>query len=651
MARPDPTFRCPRRTPIPNPTPFPSNHPGVRAPPDPPDPNPSPTAIGAADSFSGQMGKPRKTKAEPEPAPAFSIGNCKVEIHGTGLRCEATEQGLTISGPRGAKAVVSVCGDQRSTPNGEGSHFILLNPSDADSQTKSLLQEALTLYKQELPTMDYAADTGRKSGFLQKCTTNGKYKTLILMSSSTAQHKEVIAAVSYQIVPADTQYTEIPLTVVRSYYQRAGIGQLLYKELSQRLQNVGVTTVFCWADKVSEGFWLKQGFVSVGEVDTRGKVRKIPLRADIKRALCFPGGSTLMVAHLKKELPILRTWETLQTSLHTLVPDSISPSDTDVPSCENMVLQTYKRRNDRKVAKVAGNEARIDCNECSLSEQEPKKRLYETFSSSLKSKRIRCSNDVDNCGDMNQNDAHDNYLCSSHGNSVHIIPKEHHIPSMGAHFESKISGDDKVVIHSNGSPTIMLMNIADEQKKARLAKVVEMLKGFVTCQGYSCTHIVTGKARRTMNFCVALCYGAWVVSPNWLKESFRQGKFVGEEQYVLEDEEYRMQYKSDLRDAVMRAKERPNSLCSGYTFCLSKYIQPSFEVLSSIIKSTGGKIIKKLSELDEPSQTIFLVCEEETELALLAAKSGIKTFSSDWFMSCVMKQELDLEAPQFAVSL
>lgn len=66
--------------------------------------------------------------------------------------------------------------------------------------------------------------------------------------------------------------------------------------------------------------------------------------------------------------------------------------------------------------------------------------------------------------------------------------------------------------------------------------------------------------------------------------------FAGEAQYVLEDEEYRMQYKSELRDAVMRAKERPNSLFAGYTFCLSKYIQPSFDVLSAIIKSTGGKV-------------------------------------------------------------
>lgn len=150
----------------------------------------------------------------------------------------------------------------------------------------------------------------------------------------------------------------------------------------------------------------------------------------------------------------------------------MSSGDTDVLSSDNVVLLTYKRRNVRKTAKVATNEVSNAYGESSLSDQEPKKRLYEMSSSSLKSKRIRCSNDGDNCQDMNQTGAHDNNLCSSPGNSLHLIPKDHHIPSMGAHFESKMSQDDKAVIYSNGSPTIMLMNIADEQKKARLTKVL-----------------------------------------------------------------------------------------------------------------------------------------------------------------------------------
>ncbi|KAM3403714.1 hypothetical protein ACQJBY_007064 [Aegilops geniculata] len=495
--------------------------------------------------------------------------------------------------------------------------------------------------------MDYAADTGRKSGFLEKCIMNGKYKTLILRSSSLDGPEEIIAAVSYQIVPADTQYAEIPLAAVTSPFQCVGFGHLLYKDLSQRLHNVGVTNIFCWADKVSEGFWLKQGFVSVGEVDTKGKIRRIPVRADIKRALCFPGSSTLMVTHIKKDLPTTskNSLAELQTSqLHAVVPDSISPGDmnTVVPSCEKLSPQTTGCHKVSKTAKVVRNEASAGSEGCSLSDQQPKKRTYESSSSSLKSKRIRCSGHADHTQDMRQNDICDKSL------TINSTPLT---PSMVVHIDNKISGDAKATTCSNGRPSVMLMNIADETKKTRLTEVVETLGGVVTCEGSSCTHVVTGKARRTMNFCIALSSGAWVVSPNWLKQSFKQGKFVGEAEHVLDDEEYRMKYKSEMRDAVMRAKERPCLLFSGYTFCLTKHIEPSPGVLSPVIKSSGGKIISRLDDIDEPSKTIFLACEEGMELAMDAAKRGIKTFSSEWLMTCVMRQEVDLEAPPFAESL
>lgn len=55
--------------------------------------------------------------------------------------------------------------------------------------------------------------------------------------------------------------------------------------------------------------------------------------------------------------------------------------------------------------------------------------------------------------------------------------------------------------------------------------------------------------------------------------------------------------------------------------------------------------------MKDESKTIFIACEEDMDEALSAVKKGIWTFSSDWFMNCVMKQELDLGAPQFAESL
>ncbi|KAK8956377.1 Soluble inorganic pyrophosphatase [Platanthera guangdongensis] len=61
--------------------------------------------------------------------------------------------------------------------------------------------------------------------------------------------------------------------------------------------------------------------------------------------------------------------------------------------------------------------------------------------------------------------------------------------------------------------------------------------------------------------------------------------------------------------------------------------------------------IRDLRSMVEPANTIFIACEEDMEEALLAAKVGLQTFTSDWFMNCVMTQELDLDAHQFAESL
>lgn len=47
-----------------------------------------------------------------------------------------------------------------------------------------------------------------------------------------------------------------------------------------------------------------QGFITIGEVNSKGKVSRLPIRADIRRALSFPGGSMLMVAHVKKDTSI-----------------------------------------------------------------------------------------------------------------------------------------------------------------------------------------------------------------------------------------------------------------------------------------------------------------------------------------------------------
>ena len=71
--------------------------------------------------------------------------------------------------------------------------------------------------------------------------------------------------------------------------------------------------------------------------------------------------------------------------------------------------------------------------------------------------------------------------------------------------------------------------------------------------------------------------------------------------YVLNDKEYLLKYRAELRVAVLKAKASPRAFLKGYNVCISTHVQPPARTLSAIVKSAGGdvswKILSPKSEL------------------------------------------------------
>ncbi|KAF5181309.1 Mediator of dna damage checkpoint protein [Thalictrum thalictroides] len=641
----------------------------------------------------------------------LSVGNCKVTVEGSSFNCCGSGGNLEISVASASKINISV--EEESESFSSNLSFVLVNPKDADSQSKTLLQEALKVYVKELPAMNYAANTGKESNFLERCVSSGKYCTLLLRLSVGGVFTEVIAALTYQIIPVDTQYAEVPVAAVSSNYQH-------------------------------------KGFVIIAKVDAKGKVRRLPIRADIRRALCFPGGSTLMVSHLNKNdnsalnpskhleshfLSTDRAIPSSSVSVKTQEPVGVvgcsnslkcklskekPVSDEVIPQSENFHPQllvkdkcsTDDKHDGPSLTSCLGPNGKglaslnaIDCNDsatglgetkdressdgidCSCSMQSAKRKTWETSLSSIKSKKVKggqhisCSSgdhsfkhDKENnscfkacstsfskdnlCKEVVPNDSMKN-INSKDQFCMDFVPKyalgngRPAVQTAETEPLHVIANENRIekILPRGECHRIMLMDIADDAKKTSLTQIIENLGGAMASDGSLITHVITGKARKTQNFCVALCSGAWVLSSNWLKVSYRQGRFVDELPFILQDEDYLLKYKSELKDVVLRAKAHSRALLKGYDICLAKHVQPPVKILSDIIKSAGGNVVRSLSKVREPSKTIFVACDENMEEAMTAAKRGILTFSSEWFMSCVMRQELDMQAPQFAESL
>ncbi|GAB2267168.1 hypothetical protein Dimus_002152 [Dionaea muscipula] len=611
------------------------------------------------------------------------IGNCEVIIQGNAksFKCESNPNSLQISTSRSTEITVSVREDEvRAACSGQDRDdscradcdFLIINPKDTESSRKCLLKEVLKLYVKELPGMNYAVNTGKASAFLEISVSNGKYCTLLLRHKSTADSGNIVGAITYQIIPADTQYAEIPLAAVSSMHQHKGIGRQLYLELRRRLQDVGICTIFCWGDKESQGFWHKQGFISIGKVDSRGKVRRLPIKSYIRRALCFPGGSILMVSHLNislheapdntVKLPISsKSCEMLFFSAKEMQhkmcneesPGPLMEENQISTDAENLQPETHGARNTSATSTYKQN----------------RKRVWGSSSSSFKSKRVKASRVADdesysasgidlNCETKNGDDAC--ALFSERGKTSGearsgVSPIDGYMPSdIKEHLNIDPTCKDLVTAKSklkDKNFNIMLMDIGDGAKKTQLTKIIEDLGGAVTTDGSLATHVLTGKVRKTLNFCTALCLGAWILSPSWLKASFHESRFVDEMPFILEDEEYLLKFRIDLKETVKRARKSPKALLKGYQIYLSAHVLPPLHILSTIVLSAGGNVIDGLDEVHDKTRAILVACEEDVEEALLAVRIGVPTFSSNWFINCIMKQELDFDAPQFAESL
>ncbi|KAL1549907.1 hypothetical protein AAHA92_17936 [Salvia divinorum] len=652
---------------------------------------------------------PRRRNFLPPSSVPISVGNCQVIVQAKNFTSESNGDTLQISLSKTAKLSISVVGKASEPEYGGGEgleksgscYFLLAHPKDSTGQTKSLLQEVLALYTKELPAMNFAANTGKESMFLQRCVTNGKYCTLLLKSKDEKLSGEVIAAITYQIIPADTQYAEVPLAAVNSICQRKGIGCLLYSELRERLHSVGVQTILCWGDKESEGFWIRQGFTVIGEVAKNGRARKLPIKADIRKALCFPGGSTLMSSHLLKEssfgsaerpnlsLPVkpiqlsLGTQEWIHVAEGQGLPSKENNQIVESVYCESDILGAGKLPIDGcqdvgilptaiicNVPNASGKLEGLredDEDNISCSVDGNKKRMWETSCTSLMSKKVKGTHSEDHqSSSYSPSWTRDSGVASSLDRNCSPTIGNNFYPDISLGNESK-SMHEKVdlgvsnitrkdfdipeIPFTEKCHRIMLMNIADADKKSCLTKIIEDLGGIVTSDGSLSTHVVTGKVRKTLNFCTALCSGAWVITPAWLKESFKKGRFVDETPFILNDEDYKTKYRVEVKSVVLRARANPCSLLKGIDIWLATHVQPPIQTLSAIVKSAGANAIRTQNETHEVSKTIFVACEEDMEEAVSALKLGIRTFSSDWLMNCIMKQELDLDAPQFAESL
>jgi Regulator of Ty1 transposition protein 107 BRCT domain len=191
-----------------------------------------------------------------------------------------------------------------------------------------------------------------------------------------------------------------------------------------------------------------------------------------------------------------------------------------------------------------------------------------------------------------------------------------------------------------------------------LEAIVTYLGGEVTQTISNATHVVAETVLRTEKFLVGLNSGMKIVTPKWLEESKRAGKFV----LVSPENKYAPSPQANTSidlNPVLLHRSKPVSLFSKLWFYfLPNYQSTSKEMLTNVIQAGGGIVrsqlnikgmdLKSLIVLGESSVTT-LPTEKLKELQVLEMIThGITIYSREFVVLSTLNQKL-LPLNDFAI--
>ncbi|KAG7378636.1 hypothetical protein PHYPSEUDO_009821 [Phytophthora pseudosyringae] len=165
-------------------------------------------------------------------------------------------------------------------------------------------------------------------------------------------------------------------------------------------------------------------------------------------------------------------------------------------------------------------------------------------------------------------------------------------------------------------------NMANESghRKARVVKSVDYAAGV--------THLIVGKdAKRTIKVLFAIARGAWIVTEDWAFSSLDQERWLPEEDFEL------------TMFANKYSREHPESrqIFKGMKFFVGSNLEPSREVLQSLIQVAGGEICNQISV------AAICICGDAS-LFRRAQRTGIQVVTSKWVFDSIAAMKLEDDA-------
>eukprot|EP00092_Neocalanus_flemingeri_P028822 GFUD01031294.1.p1 GENE.GFUD01031294.1~~GFUD01031294.1.p1 ORF type:complete len:765 (+),score=231.03 GFUD01031294.1:287-2296(+) len=229
-------------------------------------------------------------------------------------------------------------------------------------------------------------------------------------------------------------------------------------------------------------------------------------------------------------------------------------------------------------------------------------------------------------------------------------------PPTGIVKEEKMDVDEESAENKeneNPKPQILFSGMESNTRK-QLMEIVTRLGAVYTDNPKECTHLVMVKLSRTNNMLMCLPGVKYILGTQWVVESGEAGRWISEEEHMLNDPEVERKFNFNLAKTLARANR--DKLFMGKIFYLTPSVQPSMQVLTNIITYSGGRVENRrrkttdqMKEINSGGNVnyIIITCEEDIHLVTDVLRAKLGVFNAEFVLSAVTRCEMDFDLSRY----
>lgn len=222
-----------------------------------------------------------------------------------------------------------------------------------------------------------------------------------------------------------------------------------------------------------------------------------------------------------------------------------------------------------------------------------------------------------------------------------------------------VSNEHQKCRKKSNEPVRLLFTHLESDLVSKLTSYASKLGLSIAKEPSDCTHLIVDSICRTPKFICSFNYARYILSYQWIIDSYEFGSLLDEKQYILRDPQGEETFSFNLIYSMLKRRKRRGPLFNQLVFFVTPQVLEKVSGIKTMIESAGGVAATKkppsrlqITQMKADGKRLVVVSsKDDLHLCSTLEAIGVDIVDAEFVISGILRQDIDFEAHRLKTSI